>query len=293
MTPRRRANALQAHSLHCQGLTYRQIGARMQRSASTIAGYIKDFHAHRDEIAETLAADQLVHSLAGINNPDPDLHQQHIQAARELRLQVDTLDRLTDRRQRRDRRVFEEQSADSIRNLEAYEELAETLIKSGLWDDPTPLDRFWQTSHFPNEPNHLRRPAPRRGAQSTQPRRPHSVPLTSKHSNGTPRSTPNNPAKHSIKPTKTTQFPDQTRSNPNKPDHDRQRSPAKQGKSRAERRKSKKKRRQNPPEPPKLPKRPKPRGPGYPASWDNPGGYLPRRNEESSLVQELFGRPMS
>ena len=72
----------------------------MQRSPSTIAGYIKDFHAHRDEIAETLAADQLVHSLAGINNPDPDLHQEHIQAARELRLQVDTLDRLTDRRQR-------------------------------------------------------------------------------------------------------------------------------------------------------------------------------------------------
>ena len=153
MTPRRRANALQAHSLHCQGLTYRQIAQRMQRSASTIAGYIKDFHAHRDEIAETLAADQLVHSLAGINNPDPDLHQQHIQAARELRLQVDTLDRLTDRRQRRDRRVFEEQSADSIRNLEAYEELAETLITSGLWDDPTPLDHFFQTGYFPNEPN--------------------------------------------------------------------------------------------------------------------------------------------
>ena len=153
MTPRRRANALQAHSLHCQGLTYRQIAQRMQRSASTIAGYIKDFHAHRDEIAETLAADQLVHSLAGINNPDPDLHQQHINAARELRLQVDTLDRLTDRRQRRDRRIFEEQSADSIRNLEAYEELAETLIKSGLWDDPTPLDHFFQTGYFPNEPN--------------------------------------------------------------------------------------------------------------------------------------------
>ena len=71
MTPRRRANALQAHSLHCQGLTYRQIAQRMQRSASTIAGYIKDFHAHRDEIAETLAADQLVHSLAGHQQPRP------------------------------------------------------------------------------------------------------------------------------------------------------------------------------------------------------------------------------
>ena len=265
----------------------------MQRSASTIAGYIKDFHAHRDEIAETLAADQLVHSLAGINNPDPDLHQQHIQAARELRLQVDTLDRLTDRRQRRDRRVFEEQSADSIRNLEAYEELAETLIKSGLWDDPTPLDRFWQTSHFPNEPTTSVAPRPDAG-----PRAPNHADRTASLSppntpTAHPDQPPNNPAKHSIKPTKTTQFPDQTRSNPNKPDHDRQRSPAKQAKSRAERRKSKKKRRQNPPEPPKLPKRPKPRGPGYPASWDNPGGYLPRRNEHSALVQELFGRPMS
>ena len=227
MTPRRRANALQAHSLHCQGLTYRQIAARMQRSASTIAGYIKDFHAHRDEIAETLAADQLVHSLAGINNPDPDLHQQHIQAARELRLQVDTLDRLTDRRQRRDRRIFEEQSADSIRNLEAYEELAETLIKSGLWDDPTPLDRFWQTSHFPNEPTTSVAPRPDAG-----PRAPNHADRTASLSppntpTAHPDQPPNNPAKHSIKPTKTTQFPDQTRSNPNKPDQDRPTIPSK------------------------------------------------------------------
>ena len=203
MTPRRRANALQAHSLHCQGLTYRQIAARMQRSASTIAGYIKDFHAHRDEIAETLAADQLVHSLAGINNPDPDLHQQHINAARELRLQVDTLDRLTDRRQRRDRRVFEEQSADSIRNLEAYEELAETLIKSGLWDDPTPLDRFWQTSHFPNEPTTSVAPRPDAG-----PRAPNHADRTASLS------PPNTPTAHPDQPQTT---PQNTRSNPPKP----------------------------------------------------------------------------
>ena len=251
MTPRRRANALQAHSLHCQGLTYRQIAARMQRSASTIAGYIKDFHAHRDEIAETLAADQLVHSLAGINNPDPDLHQQHIQAARELRLQVDTLDRLTDRRQRRDRRVFEEQSADSIRNLEAYEELAETLITSGLWDDPTPLDRFWQTSHFPNEPNQQpavasSKSSPSGGAVAQQPA-PHLMRGLRGARPTAPRSTPNNPAKHSIKPTKTTQFPDQTRSNPNKPDQDHQRSPAKQG--------------QIPSRTPKIKEKPPPTGP--------------------------------
>ena len=218
MTPRRRANALQAHSLHCQGLTYRQIAARMQRSASTIAGYIKDFHAHRDEIAETLAADQLVHSLAGINNPDPDLHQQHIQAARELRLQVDTLDRLTDRRQRRDRRVFEEQSADSIRNLEAYEELAETLIKSGLWDDPTPLDRFWQTSYFPNEPITPVNPLPRAGPRAPPPRgavaqrpsdlRPFQRPPIRPQT--TPQNTRSNPPKPPNSPIK----PDQIRTNP-------------------------------------------------------------------------------
>ena len=251
MTPRRRANALQAHSLHCQGLTYRQIAQRMQRSASTIAGYIKDFHAHRDEIAETLAADQLVHSLAGHQQPRPRPPPATHQAARELRLQVDTLDRLTDRRQRRDRRVFEEQSADSIRNLEAYEELAETLITSGLWDDPTPLDHFFQTGHFPNEPNQQpavasSKSSPSGGAVAQQPA-PHLMRGLRGPAPQRPDQTPNNPAKHSIKPTRTTHFLDQTRSNPNKPDQDRQRSPAKHAKSRAERRRSKKNRRQRVP----------------------------------------------
>ena len=206
----------------------------MQRSASTIAGYIKDFHAHRDEITETLAADQLVHSLAGINNPDPDLHQQHIQAARELRLQVDTLDRLTDRRQRRDRRVFEEQSADSIRNLEAYEELAETLIKSGLWDDPTPLDHFFQTGHFPNEPNQQpavasSKSSPSGGAVSaaTTPTAldAGSVPLPPL---STPRSTPKQPRKTLDQTHQNHPLP---RSNPIKSEQTRSRSQPKASKT--------------------------------------------------------------
>ena len=186
----------------------------MQRSASTIAGYIKDFHLHRDEIAETLAADQLVHSLAGINNPDPELHQQHIQAARELRLQVDTLDRLTDRRQRRDRRIFEEQSADSIRNLEAYEELAETLIKGGLWDDPTPLDHFFQTGYFPNEPNQQpavasSKSSPSGGAVAQRLRGtpPFSAPIR-------PQTTPQNTRSNPPKPPNSPIKPDQIRTNP-------------------------------------------------------------------------------
>ena len=115
MNPAQRAKRLQAHNLRCQGLTYRQIGQRMSCAHSTAAGYVRDFEAHRAEIIESLAADLLVHSVAALQDPDTDLHAQHINAARELRLLVNSLDQVADRRQRRDRRIIMEQEADSIK----------------------------------------------------------------------------------------------------------------------------------------------------------------------------------
>ncbi len=281
MTPRRRANAIQAHSLHCQGLTYRQIGERMNRSISTVATYIKDFHEHRDEITASLAADQLVHSLAGINTPDPDLHQQHINTARELRLQVDTLDKVTERRQRRDRRIQEEQIKDFTRESKAAEELGKTLIENDLWEDPTPLNHFAATGQL------LPKSSPSGGAVAKRLRGPASIPTDSKASLS-PQTSPTKPKENPTKPKSNTQKPKQTRTNPNKTEQVRPETPAKQAKSTSKRRKTKKQRRQKPPKP-QLP--PKPTGPEYPASWDNPLGYVPRRNEEIPLVRELFGRP--
>ena len=150
MNPAQRAKRLQAHSLRCQGLTYRQIGERMRCAHSTAAHYVRDFEANRSEIIESLAADLLVHSVANLQDPDPDLHQQHINAARELRLLVNSLDQVADRRQKRDRRIVMEQEADTIKYIEALDQLTATMRESGI-DDLTPYltdPEAFRTPHF-------------------------------------------------------------------------------------------------------------------------------------------------
>ena len=134
MNPAQRAKRLQAHSLRCQGLTYRQIGERMHCAHSTAAKYVRDFESHRSEIIESLAADLLVHSVANLQHPDPDLHQQHINAARELRLLVISLDQVADRRQKRARRIVMEQEADTIKYIEALDQLTATMREAGVYD---------------------------------------------------------------------------------------------------------------------------------------------------------------
>ncbi|MYA02381.1 MAG: hypothetical protein F4038_02630 [Chloroflexi bacterium] len=150
MNPAQRAKRLQAHSLRCQGLTYRQIGERMHCAHSTAAKYVRDFESHRSEIIESLAADLLVHSVANLQHPDPDLHQQHINAARELRLLVNSLDQVEDRRQKRARRIVMEQEADTIKYIEALDQLTATMRESGI-DDFTPYltdPEAFRTEHF-------------------------------------------------------------------------------------------------------------------------------------------------
>ena len=274
MTPRLRAHALQAHSLHCQGLTYRQIGERMKRSPSTVAGYIKAFNAHRDEIIQSLAADQLAHSLAGLNSEDSDLHQQHIDTARELRLQTDTLDRITDRQQRRNRRIQEEGVHDAIRQLEAVEQLSTTLFTTGLWPEPDLLKHYFETGQFPDYP----------ATTTSDDADPRATNTAESKPSLSPQTAPTKPDQHPNNPKPTTQKSEQTRTNPIEPEQDPARSPAKQAKSDSRSEKPEEQPRQEPER--RI-------GPRYPISYHNPTGYVPRRSEEIPLVRELFGRPLS
>jgi hypothetical protein len=268
----------------------------MSRSPSTIAGYINDFQTFRDEITQSLAADQLVHSLAQLDTPDPDLHQQHINTARELRLQTDTLDKITDRRQRRDRRIQEEEIQDVIRENKAAEELAEVMIETGLWTDPTPFRQLFETEeilsgtpptpHTPHPNSDAPLPysdAPRpdagpRATNSTDTYAKLSPPPTATE---TSRISPNKTKHQPQMSERTSPTPEQIRSNPNKPDQDHTEFPAKHGKSYSQRRETTKQRRNGPQNP---------TGPDYPVSWHNPVGYIPRGNENSSIVRQLFGR---
>ncbi len=123
LSPARRAKLLQAYLLRCQGLSLRQIAEQMGCAHSTVSQYLKAFEQHREHIIEALAADQLLYALQQFGQADDNLHERHIQAARELRLLLDSLDRITDRRQRRERRIHENHAADSLRELKALEML--------------------------------------------------------------------------------------------------------------------------------------------------------------------------
>ena len=63
MNPRRRAKLFQVHNLRCQGLSLRQIARQISCAHTTVSQYLKDFARRREEIIETLAADQLIQSL--------------------------------------------------------------------------------------------------------------------------------------------------------------------------------------------------------------------------------------
>ena len=137
MNPAQRAKRLQAHQLRCQGLTYRQIGERMNCAHSTAASYVRAFDRDRDDILASLAADLLVHAVSGVQTSDAELHARHISAARELRLLLNSIDQVADRRQRRERRVAQEEEADVLKQVQAMEELYMMMDKHDI-DDLTP-----------------------------------------------------------------------------------------------------------------------------------------------------------
>lgn len=140
ISPALRAKLLRAYLLRCQGLTYRQIGQRMRCAHSTVGRYLRAFHQRRQEITESLAEDQLLAVLEQLDQHEDSGHEGRIHAARELRLLLDALDRITDRRQRRQRRVEENHAADQVRLIEELGELVQELSSQGL--PPLDLDQL-------------------------------------------------------------------------------------------------------------------------------------------------------
>ena len=242
MNPAKRAKRLQAHSLRCQGLTYRQIGERMRCAHSTAARYVRDFESHRSEIIESLAADLLVHSVANLQTPDPDLHAQHINAARELRLLVNSLDQVEDRRQKRARRVAMEEEADALKNIQALEDLVVTMHENGI-DDMTPYLIDHGAFRTPN----LQQPLPQTSPSGAGAR---TLSQTSPSGGGAPKGrrgptattskatpSPTTPVQPPPKPDHQPTKSAQNRPKSNKTDKDPPQSPAKHAKSRPNARK--------------------------------------------------------
>ena len=230
----KRANFLKAHNLRCQGLTYRQIAEQMACAHSTAAHYVRQFEQHRSEIIETLAADLLVHSVAGIQTADPDLHAQHIHSTRELRLLLNSLDQVEDRRQRRERRIHENNVKDSADYFEGMEEIAKIMLKTGHWDpnediNPQLEPIFGPIEHQPPDPQTsptLPQTSPTGGGAPQGRRGPPTAPPPP-----TPEQPHPNPAQRASQPA-------QNRTESNKPEQKPAQSPAKPAKSRSKGKKS-------------------------------------------------------
>ena len=89
--PAQRAKLLQAYLLRQQGLTLRQIAARMECAHSTVASYLKEFEFFRADLIHELAADQVVSHLIGLADVDDEHHDRRLAAVRELRLLLTAL----------------------------------------------------------------------------------------------------------------------------------------------------------------------------------------------------------
>ena len=164
MSPVRRTKVLRAYELRCQGLTIRQIAAEMNCAPSTVLKYLRDFDAHRAEIIESLAAEQLVRSLQQLDSADGERHDRQIAATREFRLLLESLDRTADRRQRRERRIHENHVQDLEREHQQIYEIVETMLKYGYWDPEEDMSDFFEPvfgpRHNPDAPQANPQPIP-------------------------------------------------------------------------------------------------------------------------------------
>lgn len=89
--PAQRALMLQAYVLRQQGLTYRQIGERMDRAVSTVHGYLRDYELFRSDLIAELAADQIVSHLLQLADLDDPHHDRRLADIRELCLLLSSL----------------------------------------------------------------------------------------------------------------------------------------------------------------------------------------------------------
>ena len=256
MNAARRTKALKALDLRAQGLTLRQIARRMRCAHSTVSAYLRDIDREPTETTQSLVEEQLVLAVRRFTASDSDLHERHIAAGRELRLLLDTLDRLADRRQRRQTRLTE---------LEAQRE-AETAAKDQLsaGTEPDTFD-YYETW----EEEYRRTSLGCEHVQGPVPREPH--PYDCYRLDFEQESTVSEP----------------TRTNPNKTEQDLDEFPANHAASDFDDE-------QFAPVSEQLKPPPKPRkpvGPQYPVSWDNPFGYIPPQDGEIPWVREVFGQP--
>ena len=217
MSPVRRTKVLRAYELRCQGLTIRQIAAEMDCAPSTVLKYLRDFDAHRSEIIESLAAEQLVRSLQQLDSADGERHDRQIAATREFRLLLESLDRTADRRQRRERRVRENEVHDLEREHQQIYEIVETMLKYGYWDPEEDMSDFFEPVFGPrHNPD-----APTDAPQAN----PQPIPLPA------PEQPPANRAQSRRERKQQRAKSAQTRTKSNKTEQDSNGSPAKHGKS--------------------------------------------------------------
>ncbi len=285
MNPRRRARLLQAHDLRCQGLTLRQIADQMDCAHSTVSQYLRDFHTHQDAIIETLAADHLVHSLSRLDPSDSDLHDRHISAARELRLLIDTLDRIADRQQRRTRRISESKELDDMKFLNQLDKLITHFQAAGHpYMDPANFDpdvfpfnqlqRFIPADEMREFVNNITPPVP-----APEPK-PAPVPAPARE----PALLPHPYAAFANDPDPEPPETDQIRTNPNTTEQENSEFPENHATYPTDDENYPIPSEQSPPQPPR-----KPVGPQHPASWDNPLGYIPTSAKNTPLVRRALG----
>ena len=265
MSPVRRTKVLRAYELRCQGLTIRQIAAEMNCAPSTVLKYLRDFDAHRAEIIESLAAEQLVRSLQQLDSADGERHDRQIAATREFRLLLESLDRTADRRQRRERRVRENEVHDLEREHQQIYEIVETMLKYGYWDPEEDMSDFFEPVFGPrHNPD-----APKPNLPSAPQANPQPIPLPS------PEQPPANRAQARRERKQQRAKSAQTRTKTNKAEQDSGQSPAKQGESSKPSSETPKTKPNSTLPRPKRPPNPNERvGPTYPYHrYRNPTGY--------------------
>ena len=126
----RRVLILQAHLLQQQGLSYRQIGERMDKSISTVHGYLRDFEEFRTDLIADLAVNRIVGHLLQLSDLEDPHHGQRLVDIRELRLLLTALPTI--------RRGELERTGDLLQSGVAVDRYGNRYPKPDLLHEPTP-----------------------------------------------------------------------------------------------------------------------------------------------------------
>ena len=123
-TPSRCLRILQANHLECQGLSRRQIAAKMKCAPSTVSAYLRDREIHRAHITRVVASNQLLDQVHLLTSPqaEPDQHRQTVASARELRLLLINMPQIQEHEEQ------EQEKIETARNAEAI-----ALARSRHW----------------------------------------------------------------------------------------------------------------------------------------------------------------